>query len=43
MLADAGIDKRIVQAILGHKGGDVTDRVYTHISIDVMRDALNQI
>lgn len=43
MLADAGIDKRIVQAILGHKGGDVTDRVYTHISIESMRDALNQI
>ena len=43
LLADVGTDKRVIQAILGHKGDDVTDRVYTHIGIDVMRDALNQI
>lgn len=43
LLANAGVDKRIVQAILGHKGKDVTDKVYTHISIDVMREALNKI
>lgn len=43
MLANAGIDKRIIQAILGHKGSDVTDNVYTHISIETMRDALNMI
>ena len=43
LLANAGVDKRIVQAILGHKGKDVTDKVYTHISIEVMREALNKI
>ena len=43
LLANAGIDKRIIQAILGHKGKDVTDGVYTHISIDSMREALNKI
>lgn len=43
LLADNHIDKRIVQAILGHRGEDVTDRVYTHISIEVMREALNKI
>ena len=43
MLADAKVDRRIVKAILGHKGNDVTDDVYTHIGLDVMRDALNSI
>lgn len=42
-LANAGVDKRVIQAIVGHKGNDVTDDVYTHIDIEVMRDALNKI
>lgn len=43
LLANAEVDKRVVQAILGHKGKDVTDGVYTHIDIKVMRKALNKI
>lgn len=43
LLANAGVDKRIIQAIVGHKGKDVTDKVYTHINIEVMREALNKI
>ena len=43
LLANAGVDKRIIQAIVGHKGKDVTDKVYTHIDIEVMREALNKI
>lgn len=43
LLANAGVDKRIIQAIVGHKGKDVTDKVYTHIDMEVMREALNKI
>ena len=43
LLANAGVDKRIIQAIVGHKGKDVTDGVYTHIDLEVMREALNKI
>ena len=43
LLANAGVDKRIIQAIVGHKGKDVTDKIYTHIDIEVMREALNRI
>ena len=43
LLADAKVDKRIVQAILGHVGEGVTDIVYTHIGINAMREALDQI
>ena len=43
LLAEAGVDDRIVKAIVGHKGKDVTEKVYTNISIDVMREALNKI
>lgn len=43
LLANAGVDKRIIQAIVGHKGKDVTDGTYTHIDLEVMRTALNKI
>ena len=43
LLANAGVDERIIQAIVGHKSNNVTSKVYTHISIDVMREALNKI
>ena len=43
LLTEAGVDDRIIKAIVGHKGKDVTQKVYTHISIEVMRDALNKI
>lgn len=40
MLTEAGVDKRIIKAIVGHKSNDVTD-IYTHISLDVMLEAVN--
>lgn len=43
LLANAGVDKRIIQTIVGHRGNDVTDNVYTHITIETMREALNKI
>ncbi len=43
LLANVGVDKRIIQAIVGHKGKDVTDKIYTHIDMEVMREALNKI
>jgi integrase len=43
LLANAGVDKRIIQAIVGHQGKDVTDKVYTHINLEVMKEALDKI
>lgn len=43
LLAEAGVDARIIKQIVGHSGADVTSKVYTHISIDVMREAINKI
>lgn len=42
-LTNAGVDERIIQSIVGHKGKNVTQKVYTHIDLEVMRDALNKI
>lgn len=42
-LTNAGVDERIIQSIVGHKGRNVTEKVYTHIDLEVMRDALNKI
>lgn len=42
MMAEAGIDDRIVKAIVGHKSGNVTD-IYTHISLETMLDAVNKL
>lgn len=43
MLTNVGVDERVIQAIVGHKGKNVTQKVYTHIDIEVMREALNKI
>lgn len=43
LLANAEVDKRVIQAIVGHRGKDVTDKVYTHIDMETMREALNRI
>lgn len=43
LLVAAGVDQRIIHAIVGHKGNDVTENVYTHIDIETMREALNKI
>ena len=43
LLTNSGVDERVIQAIVGHKGKNVTEKVYTHIDLEVMRDALNKI
>lgn len=42
LLTEAGVDARIIKAIVGHKSNDVTE-VYTHISLDVMLEAVNRL
>lgn len=43
LLAEANIDRRTVNAILGHKGTDLAEEVYTHISFEAMLAALEKI
>lgn len=42
MLTEAGVDSRIIKAIVGHKGNDITDH-YTHITLETMLEAVNKI
>lgn len=42
MMTEAGVDDRIIKAIVGHKSNDIT-QVYTHISLDVMLEAVNRL
>lgn len=42
LMAEAGVDDRIIKAIVGHKPKSVTD-IYTHISVDIMLKAVNLI
>lgn len=42
LMAEAGVDDRIIKAIVGHKPVDVTE-IYTHISLEVMLEAVNKI
>lgn len=42
LMAEAGIDDRIIKAIVGHKTKDITER-YTHISLETMLEAVNKI
>lgn len=43
LLVTAKVDDRVIKAIVGHKGGDVTSRVYTKITNEEKRSALNLI
>lgn len=43
LLVKAGVDKVLIQRIVGHKGTDVTDNVYTHFEIKQLIDAINKI
>ena len=43
LLTEADVDERIIRSIVGHKGSGVTEQVYTHISIETKREALNRI
>lgn len=42
MMAEAGVDDRIIKSIVGHKTSDITE-VYTHISLETMLEAINKI
>lgn len=42
MLTEKNIDIRIIKAIVGHSINDVT-AIYTHITLDIMLDAVNQL
>ena len=43
LLVTAKVDDRVIKAVVGHKGGDVTSRVYTKITNEQKRSALNLI
>lgn len=42
MLTEAQVDPRVIKAIVGHRANDVT-QFYTHISLDVMMEAVNRL
>lgn len=41
MLVAAGVNKTLIQRIVGHQGKDVTDNVYTHFDIQHLVDAID--
>ncbi len=43
LLTEKKVDARHIKQIVGHKGRDLTEKVYTQISIDVMLEAINKI
>lgn len=42
LMTEAGVDQRILQAIIGHRPKNVTE-LYTHISLETMLEAVNKI
>lgn len=43
LLTEALVDERIIKQIVGHAGGNITQDVYTHISLDTKLEAMNKI
>lgn len=43
LLTEAGVDERVIQKIVGHKGNGVTQVVYTHLDLPSKLDAINKI
>ena len=43
MLAEAGVDERMIKKIVGHAGQGVTESVYTHFDIEALLDAIDKI
>jgi len=41
-LAEAGIDSRVINAIIGHAGSSLAESVYTHISFETKLEALEK-
>lgn len=42
LMAESGVDQRVLQAIVGHRPRNVTE-LYTHISLETMLEAVNKI
>ena len=42
-MADLGIDERVTKAIDGHAGSGITETVYTHIDLSVLKNAVNKL
>jgi hypothetical protein len=44
MLAEAHVDQTMIKKIVGHSGAmTLTERVYTHLDIEALVEAINQI
>lgn len=43
LLTESGVDERIIQKIVGHKGQNVTQVVYTHVDLPFKLEAINKI
>ena len=43
LLTEAGVDARIIKKIVGHTTDDITEDVYTHISLKTILEAVNKI
>ena len=43
LLTEVGVDERIIQQIVGHKGQNVTQIVYTHVDLPAKLEAINKI
>lgn len=43
LMTESGCDSRVLKKIVGHASGDVTEDIYTHISMEMMIDAVNKI
>ena len=43
LLTEAEVDERVIRAIVGHAGQGVTEKVYTHISLEKKLEAINLI
>lgn len=43
LLSNAGVELKIIQLILGHSSKDITNRIYTHKTIEQLVEAINQI
>lgn len=43
LLTESEVDKRLIKKIVGHKGDNVTENVYTHIDIKVLLEQINKI
>ena len=42
-MADLGIDERVTKAIVGHAGSGITETVYTHVDMEVLKAAVDRL